>query len=73
MKEGYYINRDDDTGRTVCVGRVRREGGILYLERWDGAGWVDWPALLDATGIGGAESWFPTSEAEAKREMEKNP
>lgn len=64
MREGYWIKRDDRTMEPICVGRVVR-GDHVRLERWDGERWVDWPQLLDATGIGGAESWWPASPEEA--------
>lgn len=47
--------------------RVDDGADELVLERWTGTGWVDWPDLLAASGIGGNSEYVIITAAEAKR------
>ena len=66
----YYVEKDDRPGHEGEPIAVYRwvTGPPILLERFDAKRqeWVDDPSLLEATGIGGAESFWKASEKEAR-------
>lgn len=71
----HYIEKDDRPGHEGEPLAVYRwvTGPPILLERFDpkAGEWVDDPSLLEATGIGGAESFWKASEKEARKALEK--
>ena len=70
MATQYYIEKDDRPGHEGKPLAVYRwvDGPPILLERFDVGKkeWVDDPSLLDATGIGGAESFWKATVKEAR-------
>ena len=55
-------------GEVLDVGRWYDDGEIV-LERWVDGEWVDWPGLIEASGIGGSNPFQPMTENDVKRWM----
>jgi hypothetical protein len=49
----------------MSLHRLRREKGGAYTERWNGKEWEQNNNLIAASGIGGDNDYYKTTEAEA--------
>ena len=57
-------------GEVLDVGRwYDNDEGDIALERWVDGEWTDWPALIEASGIGGSNPFMPMTENDVKRWM----
>lgn len=59
----YYFYMQE--GKPVAVHRWRETEDKLYLERWDGKGWVESHTVHAATGLGGDNPFEEISAKEA--------
>jgi hypothetical protein len=71
-KISYYFYRDSDPASEtyqknlfLARWRVEEEEKALYLEKWTGEAWINWPELSVVTGFGGDHNYFPASTEEA--------
>jgi len=75
MATQHYIEKDDRPGKEGQPLAVYRwvDGPPILLERFDikTKEWVDDPSLLEATGIGGAESFWKATVKEARQAIAK--
>lgn len=71
----YYGRTVDDPKspnyqEVLDVGRwYKNDDGDIALEGWVDGEWVDWPALIEASGIGGSNPFMPMTENDVKRWM----
>ena len=63
----------DNYGEVLDVGRwYENDEGDIALEKWTKDGWVDWPELLAASGMGGSNPFVLMTEQEAQEWIESN-